>query len=170
MDANYANRLQWFRQFKENINASKSTLIVPLFSTFPNKSNLRNKSRPSPFYTLFHEAFNRIFKNKLLTRNVKKITLSSIRLQKGACKEMQQLTIRMPEKYFSKIEQIAKSSGLKKSDVTRMAIRKFLEEYSSEQEADLYSKAKRLIGVVESGISDLGQNHREYFIKKIKAA
>jgi hypothetical protein len=51
-----------------------------------------------------------------------------------------------------------------------MAIRKFLEEYSSEQEADLYSKAKRLIGVVESGISDLGQNHREYFIKKIKAA
>ncbi|MGD9120279.1 MAG: IS110 family transposase [Desulfobacterales bacterium] len=28
MDANYANRLQWFRQFKEHINASTSTLIV----------------------------------------------------------------------------------------------------------------------------------------------
>lgn len=28
MDANYANRLQWFRQFKEHINASKSTLVV----------------------------------------------------------------------------------------------------------------------------------------------
>ena len=81
---------------------------------------------------------------------------------------MQQLTIRMPEKYLFKIEQIAKSSGLKKSDITRMAIRKFLEEYSGEEGADLYSKAKRLIGVVESGISDLGQNHREYFIKKIK--
>ncbi len=83
---------------------------------------------------------------------------------------MQQLTIRMPEEYFSKIEQIAKSSGLKKSDVTRMAIRKFIEEYSSEEEADLYSKAKRLIGVVESGISDLGLNHREYLLKKIKSA
>jgi metal-responsive CopG/Arc/MetJ family transcriptional regulator len=83
---------------------------------------------------------------------------------------MQQFTIRMPEEYFSKIEQIAKSSGLKKSDVTRMAIRKFLEEYGSEEEVDLYSKAKRLIGVVESGISDLGQNHREYLIKKIKSA
>ncbi len=81
---------------------------------------------------------------------------------------MQQLTIRIPEEYFSKIEQIAKSSGLKKSDVSRMAIQKFLKEYSNEEEADLYSKAKRLIGVVESGISDLGQNHREYFIKKIK--
>ena len=80
---------------------------------------------------------------------------------------MQQLTIRMPEEFFSKIDQIAKSSGLKKSDITRMAIRKFLEEYSSEEEADLYSKAKRLIGVVESGISDLGQNHREYLLKKI---
>jgi metal-responsive CopG/Arc/MetJ family transcriptional regulator len=81
---------------------------------------------------------------------------------------MQQFTIRMPEEYFAKIEQIAKSSGLKKSDITRMAIRKFLEEYSSEKEADLYSKAKRFVGVVESGISDLGQNHRKYFIKKIR--
>jgi metal-responsive CopG/Arc/MetJ family transcriptional regulator len=81
---------------------------------------------------------------------------------------MQQLTIRMPEKFLIKIEQIAKASGLKKSDVTRMAIRKFLEDYSGDEEADLYSKAKRLIGVVESGISDLGQKHREYLIKKIK--
>ncbi len=28
MDANYATRLQWFRQFKEHINASMSTLII----------------------------------------------------------------------------------------------------------------------------------------------
>ena len=83
---------------------------------------------------------------------------------------MQQLTIRMPEEYFFKIEQIAKSSGLKKSDITRMAIRKFLEEYSSDEETDLYSKAKRLVGVVESGIPDLGQNHRDHLVRKIKGA
>ena len=81
---------------------------------------------------------------------------------------MQQITIRMPEEYFIKIEQIAKSSGLKKSDVTRMAIRKFIEEYTNEEEANLYGKAKRLIGVVESGIPDLGKNHRKYFITRIK--
>ena len=81
---------------------------------------------------------------------------------------MQQLTIRISEEYISKMEQIAKSSGLKKSDISRMAIQKFLNEYSNNKEADLYSKAKRLIGVVESGIPDLGQNHRDYFIKKIK--
>jgi len=81
---------------------------------------------------------------------------------------MQQLTIRMPEEYFYKINQIAKSSGLKKSDITRMAIRKFLEEYGGDENTDLYSKAKHLVGVVESGISDLGQNHRDHLIKKIK--
>jgi hypothetical protein len=81
---------------------------------------------------------------------------------------MQQLTIRIPEKYFSKMEQIAKLSGLKKSDISRMAIQKFLNEYGDDEEPDLFSKAKRLIGVVESGIPDLGQKHREYFIKKIK--
>ena len=81
---------------------------------------------------------------------------------------MQQLTIRMPEEYLYKIEQIAKLTGLKKSDVTRMAIRKYLDEYSNEEEMDLYSKAKQFIGIVESGISDLGQNHRDHLIKKIK--
>ena len=83
---------------------------------------------------------------------------------------MRQLTIRMPEEYLHKIEQIAKSSGLKKSDVTRMAIRKFLEDYGGELETDLYSKAKRLVGVVESGISDLGKHHREHLVKKIKGS
>ena len=83
---------------------------------------------------------------------------------------MQQLTIRMPEEYFYKIEQIAKSSGLKKSDVTRMAIRKFLEEYSGDESTDLYSNAKGLIGVAESGIPDLGQNHRDHLLKQIKGS
>jgi predicted DNA-binding protein len=83
---------------------------------------------------------------------------------------MQQLTIRMPEEYLSRIEQIAKSTGLKKSDITRMAIKKFIEENRDETETNLYSKSKNLIGVVESGISDLGQNHRKYLVQKIKSA
>jgi hypothetical protein len=51
-----------------------------------------------------------------------------------------------------------------------MAIRKFLDEYSNDEETDLYSKAKRFVGIVESGISDLGQNHRDHLIKKIRNA
>ncbi len=80
---------------------------------------------------------------------------------------MQQFTIRMPEEYLSKIEQISKSTGLKKSDITRMAIRKFIEEYSDDNEKKPYIKARRLLGVIESGILDLGQNHRKYLLKRI---
>ncbi len=80
---------------------------------------------------------------------------------------MQQFTIRMPEEYLSRIEQISKSTGLKKSDITRMAIRKFIEEYSDDNEKKPYLTARRLLGVIESGISDLGQNHRKYLLKRI---
>lgn len=78
-----------------------------------------------------------------------------------------QLTIRMPDDQMSKIEHIAKKLGLKKSDVTRMAIKKFIEEYNDVTEKP-FSKVKHLLGVVESGVSDLGQRHREHLIKKIK--
>jgi predicted DNA-binding protein len=47
--------------------------------------------------------------------------------------KMQQLTIRMPDEDLSRIEKIAKSTGLKKSDITRMAIKKFVEEYNNEK-------------------------------------
>ena len=50
-----------------------------------------------------------------------------------------------------------------------MAIRKFLDEYGSDEETDLYSKAKRLVGVVESAISNLGLNHRDHLVKKLRA-
>jgi len=83
---------------------------------------------------------------------------------------MQQLTIRMPKEYLTQIEQIAKSTGLKKSDITRMAIKNFIEKHGDEQELNLYGKSKSLIGLVESGIPDLGQNHRKYLIQRIKAS
>jgi metal-responsive CopG/Arc/MetJ family transcriptional regulator len=83
---------------------------------------------------------------------------------------MQQLTIRMPDEDLSRIEKIAKSTGLKKSDITRMAIKKFVEEYNNEKERNLYSRASHLIGIIESGKPDLGRNHRRYLIKKIKGS
>jgi len=81
---------------------------------------------------------------------------------------MQQLTIRVPEEYLVGIEKIAAITGLKKSDITRMAIKKYIAEYAAENEINNYGKAKDLIGVVASGVSDLGKNHRNYLIRKIK--
>jgi predicted DNA-binding protein len=81
---------------------------------------------------------------------------------------MQQLTIRMPEEYMAGIKKIAALTGLKKSDITRMAIKKYIEDYTTDKEMNHYGRAKDLIGVVASGISDLGRNHRKYLIQKIK--
>jgi hypothetical protein len=49
-----------------------------------------------------------------------------------------------------------------------MAIKKYIDEYPVEKEVRPYGRAKDLLGVVASGVSDLGQNHRNYLIKKIK--
>ncbi|MBA7525481.1 hypothetical protein ES705_17632 [subsurface metagenome] len=57
--------------------------------------------------------------------------------------------------------------GLKKSDVTRMAIKKFIEEYGDNEEKP-YANIKHLLGIVESGLPDLGQHHRNYLLKRIK--
>ena len=78
-----------------------------------------------------------------------------------------QLTIRMPNDQMSRIEHIAKKLGLKKSDVTRIAIKKFIEEYNDNTETP-FDKVKHLLGIVESIVPDLGQRHREHLLKKIK--
>ncbi len=78
-----------------------------------------------------------------------------------------QLTVRVADEQMLKIESIARKMGLKKSDVTRMAIKKFIEEYGDNEEKP-YAKIKHLLGVVESGLPDLGQRHRDHLLKKIK--
>jgi len=78
-----------------------------------------------------------------------------------------QLTIRMPDNQMSRIENIAKKLGLKKSDVTRMAIKKFIEEYN-DSTVKPFAKVKHLLGIAESGVPDLGQRHRHHLLKKIK--
>jgi len=80
-----------------------------------------------------------------------------------------QLTIRMPDEHYDKIEKLAKQMGLKKSDVARMAIKKYINSNELHEEVTPYEKAEHLLGVVESGISDLGRNHRRHLIDKIKA-
>ncbi len=60
--------------------------------------------------------------------------------------------------------------GLKKSDIARLALRKFIDENITKEQTTPYSKVKHLLGKAESGIKDLGQNHRKYLIEKIKRA
>ena len=81
-----------------------------------------------------------------------------------------QLTIRTSDEISEKIEKIAKNMGLKKSDVIRLALKKFTDEYLNEsKDVKPYEKVKHLIGIVESGKKDLGRSHRDHLIKKMKA-
>jgi len=45
-----------------------------------------------------------------------------------------QLTVRLPDEDMAKLTSIAGKLGLKRSEVTRMAIKKFLPEYGNEDE------------------------------------
>ena len=80
-----------------------------------------------------------------------------------------QLTIRLPDDQMNRIEQIAKQMGLKKSDVTRLALKRFIDENGEPAERP-FEKVKHLLGTAESGISDLGQHHRKHLIQKIRNA
>jgi antitoxin component of RelBE/YafQ-DinJ toxin-antitoxin module len=81
-----------------------------------------------------------------------------------------QLTIRMPEEYKERIEILAERMGLKKSDIARLALKEFIEENTATDGQSPFDKVKHLLGTVESGIKDLGQQHREYLIRKIRKA
>lgn len=80
-----------------------------------------------------------------------------------------QVTIRLPDEQMGRISRIARELGLKKSDITRMAINRFLKEYDEGEAAAPFDKVKHLLGAVESGVSDLGQRHRSHLMAKIKA-
>lgn len=78
-----------------------------------------------------------------------------------------QLIVRLPRDMKEKIAKIAKRHHLKQSNIVRMAIEKFLEEYESKT-IKPYERTKDLIGSISSGIPDLGTSHRKHLLNKIK--
>jgi len=79
-----------------------------------------------------------------------------------------QLTVRMPDEYTEKLNSLSKKMGLKRSDVVRLALKQFLNENSDDIYQPPFQKIKSILGLVESGIKDLGQRHRHYLIQKIR--
>jgi metal-responsive CopG/Arc/MetJ family transcriptional regulator len=79
-----------------------------------------------------------------------------------------QLTVRMPDDYTEKLNSLSKKMGLKRSDVVRLALKRFLDENNEEIHQLPFEKVKTILGVAESGIKDLGQRHRHYLIQKIR--
>ena len=77
-----------------------------------------------------------------------------------------QLTLRLPAELAGKLERSAKRLKRKRSDVVRLALNQFLEaEPAATRPVD---RVRDLLGSVESGVSDLGQRHREHLIARLR--
>ncbi len=79
-----------------------------------------------------------------------------------------QITVRMPVEYGKKLKDLSKQMGIKRSDIIRLALKKFLDEDHVIEHRFPFQKVNHLLGIVASDRSDLGQSHRHYLIDKIK--
>jgi metal-responsive CopG/Arc/MetJ family transcriptional regulator len=73
-----------------------------------------------------------------------------------------QLTIRLTPDLEESISSLAQRLQRKRSEIVRLALQRFILEECVAEEPAPYERVKNLIGVVETGCSDLGENHREH--------
>jgi metal-responsive CopG/Arc/MetJ family transcriptional regulator len=79
-----------------------------------------------------------------------------------------QLTVRLPDNLEKEISILAKKLHLKRADVVRMALEIFVKETAGENKSSPYDRVKSLLGSVSTGISDLGESHREHLLRKFR--
>jgi len=76
-----------------------------------------------------------------------------------------QLTLRLPAVLAEKLDRSAKRLKRKRSDVVRQALEQFLDAGTDVRPID---RVRDLLGSVETGVSDLGQRHREHLIRRLR--
>ena len=79
-----------------------------------------------------------------------------------------QLTVRLPDDLGNNISMLARKLRLKRSDIVRMALERFVKQAEGKDEESPYDRVKSLLGSVSSGIADLGESHREHLVRKFK--
>jgi metal-responsive CopG/Arc/MetJ family transcriptional regulator len=80
----------------------------------------------------------------------------------------EQLTIRLPRDLGRRLRDISTRLGLNRSAIARMAIRQYLNNFKGELDDYPYERICDLIGVTKSGISDLGERHRDYLLARMR--
>lgn len=79
-----------------------------------------------------------------------------------------QITVRVPEDLNREVYSMAKRLHLKRSDIVRMALEKFVRGVEEKGKGMPYEQVKDLIGSISSGVPDLGESHRKYLIERMK--
>lgn len=78
-----------------------------------------------------------------------------------------QMTVRLPEELNDEVRGMAKRLRLKRSDIVRLALEKFVKEAGGEGTTP-FERVKSLIGSISSGVPDLGESHRKHLMARIK--
>lgn len=76
------------------------------------------------------------------------------------------VTIKLPDDMEENLSAVTKRLRLKRSDIARIALRRFIEESKTVEETIPYERVADIIGTVSSGIPDLGEAHRKYLLKR----
>lgn len=89
-------------------------------------------------------------------------------VERGVKDMNSQLTVRLPDNLEKEISMLANKLHLKRADVVRMALEIFVRETAGANESSPYDRVKSLLGSVSTGISDLGESHREHLLRKFR--
>jgi metal-responsive CopG/Arc/MetJ family transcriptional regulator len=77
-----------------------------------------------------------------------------------------QLTVRLPADLADALEKASRKSGRRASEIVRAALRDYLNAQSKSGPRPA-ERVKGLIGSLDSGISDLAEQHRAYIIESL---
>ncbi len=82
-----------------------------------------------------------------------------------------QLTVRLPEGLAMQLEQAAVTLSRHRSEIVRMALERMFDEIAEATPAERpIDRVRDLIGAIDTGISDLGERHREHLLRKLTGA
>ncbi len=81
-----------------------------------------------------------------------------------------QLTLRMPADLASRLERVAQRTKRRRSEVVRLALEQFLNQADPGMQQRPIDLVRDLLGSVESGVPDLGRNHRDYLLRRLRRA
>ena len=73
-----------------------------------------------------------------------------------------QLTIRLTPDLEQGLENLSQRFHRKRSEVVRLALERLIENECVKEPPAPYERVRNLLGSVETGVTDLGENHREH--------
>jgi len=81
-----------------------------------------------------------------------------------------QVVVRMPDRLVRELDELSQKMSRRRSEVVRMAVEQWVSADSNGGKRASTSRARHLIGSLDSGIPDLARRHREYLVKSLRRA